>query len=313
MAARKSPLEHCRYVCRAFGVLNNRQASATFFQKSSACWHMKPITAFGPDFPFAYDDWLKHPAGLGSIPATAEGEEVAIIGGGLAGVIAAYELMKLGFKPVVYEQGRLGGRLRSQPFQGAEGIIAELGGMRFPVSGTGFFHYADLMGLDCKPFPNPLDPASPSTVIDLEGEISYIEGEGDEPQLLREVAQAWADALEQGAEFTALVTAIRERDIAKSKEIWDALVPLWDERTFYDFVASSPAFQKLSFRHREVFGQVGFGTGGWDSDFPNSMLEILRVVVTGLDEGQRLVVGGAEQLPRRLWDHKVNGVSLKSL
>jgi lysine 2-monooxygenase len=128
------------------------------------------------------------------------------------------------------------------------------------------------------------------------------------------VAQAWADALEQGAEFTALVTAIRERDIAKSKEIWDALVPLWDERTFYDFVASAPAFQKLSFRHREVFGQVGFGTGGWDSDFPNSMLEILRVVVTGLDENQQLIVGGAEQLPRRLWDHAPSGgVSLRTL
>ena len=85
----------------------------------------KPITAFGPDFPFAYDDWLKHPAGLGSLPPAARGSEVAIIGGGLAGIIAAYELMKIGFKPVVYEQGRLGGRLRSQPFQGAEGIIAE--------------------------------------------------------------------------------------------------------------------------------------------------------------------------------------------
>jgi tryptophan 2-monooxygenase len=24
-----------------------------------------PITMFGPDFPFAYDNWVKHPAGLG--------------------------------------------------------------------------------------------------------------------------------------------------------------------------------------------------------------------------------------------------------
>ena len=28
----------------------------------------KPITMYGPDFPFAYDDWLKHPSGLGSVP-----------------------------------------------------------------------------------------------------------------------------------------------------------------------------------------------------------------------------------------------------
>ena len=64
------------------------------------------------------------------------GTEVAIVGAGAAGMIAAYELMRLGLKPVVYEAGRLGGRLRSQPFEGAEGVIAELGGMRFPISST---------------------------------------------------------------------------------------------------------------------------------------------------------------------------------
>ena len=26
---------------------------------------LPPITMFGPDFPFAYDDFLAHPAGLG--------------------------------------------------------------------------------------------------------------------------------------------------------------------------------------------------------------------------------------------------------
>jgi tryptophan 2-monooxygenase len=78
---------------------------------------------------------------------------------------------------------------------------------------------------------------------------------------------------------------------------------LWDDRTFYDFVANSKAFSKLSFQHREVFGQVGFGTGGWDSDFPNSMLEILRVVMTNCDDNQRLIVGGADQVPKGLWRH----------
>jgi monoamine oxidase len=263
----------------------------------------KPITAFGPDFPFAYDDWLTHKAGLGTVPSLAHGAEVAVIGGGLSGIVAAYELMKLGLKPVVYEQGRLGGRLRSQVFQGAEGIVAELGGMRFPISSTSFYHYVDLTGLQKKPFPNPLDPASPSTMIDLEGEISYIERPEDLPPLLREVQVAWAAALEAGADFGALQQAIRSRDITTLKQIWNRLVPLWDERTFYDFVASAEAFQKLSFRHREVFGQVGFGTGGWDSDFPNSMLEILRVVATGLDDNQQLIVGGVEQLPRKLWAH----------
>src|SRR5262245_42528244 len=80
----------------------------------------RPVTVFGPDFPFPYDDWIKHPKGLGRLPSERLGQEVAIIGAGMAGVLAAYELMKLGLRPVVYEAGRIGGRLRSQAFEAAD-------------------------------------------------------------------------------------------------------------------------------------------------------------------------------------------------
>jgi len=123
----------------------------------------KPVTMFGPDFPYAFDDWIKHPSGLCSVPAHRQGQEVAIIGAGMAGMTAAFELMKMGLKPVIYEAARIGGRLRSQKFEGADDIVAELGGMRFPVSSTGFYHYVDQLGLESRPFPNPLSPATPST------------------------------------------------------------------------------------------------------------------------------------------------------
>ena len=268
----------------------------------------KPFSAFGPDFPFAYDDWLAHPAGLGTIPADRHGAEVAVIGAGAAGMVAAYELMRMGLKPVIYEAGRMGGRLRSEPFEGAEGVIAELGGMRFPVSSAGFYHYVDRLGLESRDFPNPLTPAAGSTVIDLEGETHYAETLADLPELYREVARAYDAALEEGADFTALKAAIRARDAAAIKAIWDPIVRDWDERTFYDFVVSSSAFQALSFRHREVFGQVGFGTGGWDSDFPNSMLEILRVNLCELDDHQKYIVGGVE-LARRTQGAQLFGLT----
>ena len=261
-----------------------------------------PVTIFGPDFPFAYDDWLAHPNGLASLPASAHGTEVAIVGAGMAGMTAAYELMKLGLKPVIYEASRMGGRLRSQPFEGGQGVVAELGGMRFPASSTAFFHYVNLLGLESKPFPNPLTPAAGSTVVDLEGQTHYARTLADLPPLFREVADAWAAALDELG-FGDLQQALRQRDVPRLKALWNALVPLWDDRTFYDFVAQSEAFAKLSFRHREVFGQVGFGTGGWDSDFPNTMLEILRVVLTGCDEDQHLIVGGVQQVPLGLWQH----------
>jgi lysine 2-monooxygenase len=259
-----------------------------------------PVTIFGPDFPFAYDDWLRHPAGLGSIPESARGATVAVVGAGLAGMVAAYELMELGLRPVVYERGRIGGRLRSHEFEGAEGVIAELGGMRFPVSGTSFFHYANRVGLASAPFPNPLTEAAGSTVIDIAGQTFHGRVIEDLPPQFSEVARAWEEALEEIG-FTPLQEAIRARDVATLKRLWDELVPVWDGRTFYDFISTSHAFSKLPFSYREVFGLVGFGTGGWDSDFPNSMLEILRVVLTNCDTDQQLIVGGVERLPRGLW------------
>ena len=259
-----------------------------------------PVTAFGPDFPFPYDDWLRHPAGLGSLPESSQGATVAVVGAGLAGMVAAYELMELGLRPVVYEPTRIGGRLRSHEFEGTSGVIAELGGMRFPVSGTTFFHYVSRLGLASAPFPNPLTEAAGSTVIDIAGQAYHVRGLSELPSEFAEVAHAWDKALEEIG-FTALQDAIRARDAGTLKRLWNELVPVWDGRTFYDFVATSQAFAKLPFRYREMFGLVGFGTGGWDSDFPNSMLEILRVVVTNCDTDQQLIRGGAEQLPKGLW------------
>lgn len=278
-----------------------------------------PITMFGPDFPYPYDDFLAHPAGLGSVPPTEHGTEVAVIGGGLSGIVAAYELMTMGLRPVVYEADRIGGRLRTVGFDGCDpALTAELGAMRFPPSSTAFQHYVDLVGLATRPFPNPLAPCTPSTVVDLKGESHYATSVDDLPEVYHQVMHAWNACLEDGADFSAMQRALRERDVPAIREIWSALVEKLDNQTFYGFLCDSPAFR--SFRHREIFGQVGFGTGGWDTDFPNSILEILRVVYTGADDDHRGIVGGSQQLPLRLWErapdkivHWAPGTSLASL
>jgi lysine 2-monooxygenase len=278
----------------------------------------RPLTMFGPDFPFAYDDWLAHPAGLGEVPPARHGTEVAVIGGGLSGIVTAYELMRLGLKPVVYEAHQIGGRLRSTPFEGHPGVVAEMGAMRFPPSSTALFSYVRDLGLRTTRFPNPLDVATPSTVVDLKGETHYARTLDDLPPLYREVADAWHETLAQGAGLEEMQAAIRDRDVKTIKAIWDELVERLDDTTFYGFLAASPAFR--SFRHREVFGQVGFGTGGWDTDYPNSMLEILRVVYTAADDDHLSIAGGSQQIPVGLWRREVEapvhwpaGTSLASL
>src|SRR6476660_817414 len=97
-----------------------------------------PVTIFGPDFPCAFDDWITHPSGLGSIPAEHHGEEVAVIGAGISGLVAAYELMKLGVRPVVYEASQIGGRGRWPPIEGGQGGVAGVGGGGFPIPPLSF-------------------------------------------------------------------------------------------------------------------------------------------------------------------------------
>jgi monoamine oxidase len=259
----------------------------------------RPVTMFGPDFPFPYDDYVKSPEGLGRIPEEHHGREVAIVGAGISGVVSAYELMKLGLRPVLYEADRIGGRLRSVPFDGYGDCLAEMGAMRFPPSSTTLYHYIDGCGLHTRPFPNPLTPAAPSTVVDLKGESHYAERLEDLPPVFGEVSRAWASALERDTRLSAMQAAVRERDVAGIKEIWDPLVRALDDKTFYGFLSDAPEFERFSYR--EIFGQVGFGTGGWDTDFPNSMLEILRVIYTGADDDHRTIVEGSQALPEALW------------
>lgn len=267
----------------------------------------RPITMFGPDFPFAYDDFVKNPHGIGSVPEAVHGTKVAVVGGGLSGMLAARELLRMGFQPVVYEADQIGGRMRSVPFEGHDGIVAEMGAMRFPPSSTTLFHYLDEMGLETEAFPNPLSEATSSTVVDLKGDSHYASTLADLPDIYRQVADAWLKTLEELAALGPLQEAVRQRDVVRLKEIWNELVRRYDDETFYGFLARSVPFH--SFRLREVFGQVGFGTGGWDTDFPNSILEILRVVATAADDHHRGIVGGSQQLPLRLWSRPVAGAS----
>lgn len=280
----------------------------------------RPLTMLNPDFPFSYDHYLQHPAGLGQVPESMHGTEVAVIGAGLSGLITAYELMKLGLRPVVYEAGQIGGRLKTASFDAAPEVVADLGGMRFPVSGRALYHYIDLLGLETEAFPNPLSDVTPSTVIELGGQSHYARTADELPEFFNEVARAWQAAIDDDAEAEQMKDAIRDRDTARIKEIWNRLLPRMDEQTFYGFIAESQAFREAGFAHREAFGQVGFGTGGWDTDFPNSILEILRVVYTDADDGHRRILGGAQQLPERLWRHVPDqlehwpaGTSLQSL
>lgn len=86
-------------------------------------------------------------------PGRFKGMRVGIIGGGQAGLAAAFELRKLGFDITVFEAlKRIGGRFYTYYFDEEERYYGELGTMRFPVSHETTWHYINLFGLKTRPF-----------------------------------------------------------------------------------------------------------------------------------------------------------------
>lgn len=83
-----------------------------------------------------------------------KGIKVGIIGAGVAGLTAAFELRKLGFDITIFEteDRRMGGRIYTHYFDKEKKYYAEFGAMRIPVSHEAVWHYIDLFGLKTRPF-----------------------------------------------------------------------------------------------------------------------------------------------------------------
>jgi len=78
-------------------------------------------------------------------------KQVCVIGAGIAGLVAAYELAGAGCSVVLVEADRrVGGRIRTWH---VGGVSAELGPMRVPRKHAGTMHYIEkVLKLDCDPF-----------------------------------------------------------------------------------------------------------------------------------------------------------------
>ncbi len=93
-------------------------------------------------------------------PGEMKGLKIGIIGGGLAGMAAAYELRKMGADITILEalEDRIGGRVYTYYFDEPGKYYAEFGPMRVPVTHETTWHYINLLQLDTisasTPMPN---------------------------------------------------------------------------------------------------------------------------------------------------------------
>ncbi len=84
-------------------------------------------------------------SGRNSLQRTATPKKVIIIGAGLAGLSAAFELTRAGHDVIVFEaQSRPGGRVRTLRAPFADGLYAEAGATRIPDHHKFTLDYASL-------------------------------------------------------------------------------------------------------------------------------------------------------------------------
>lgn len=89
-----------------------------------------------------------------STPGSLKGTKIGIVGGGLAGMSAAFELRKLGCDITIFEarDDRIGGRVYTHYFDEDKKLYGELGAIRIPVSHETVWHYVNLFNLNTEPF-----------------------------------------------------------------------------------------------------------------------------------------------------------------
>ncbi len=239
-----------------------------------------------PDNIFDYVQLVSQPDGIGEIPRDKFGAKIAIIGAGCAGLCAAYELMKTGLHPVVYESAktaddtpRVGGRMNSYRFPGDPKAIAELGAMRFPPTQKTFTFYLEKFGLDySRKFPDPL--VVPTTLF-FKGKKYFIPVDGKLPPVIHRAVKAWEAFIQPLADKINRVWNKPEELTCQ----WQKFVERYQDKSFYQVLNE----YGLSNQEIEHFGLIGLGTGGFDSLFQISFLEILRIVVCRWEFDQRLI------------------------
>lgn len=278
---------------------------------------------------FDYGAFLKGAHdGIGTLPAAAAKRPVVVIGSGIAGLVAAYELMRAGAQNVsIFEAtNRFGGRVYSMPFSAQRPeFLAELGAMRFPPSEFGLFHYLHQFRIPYTPdFP---DPGKVSTNIGYQGQTYQWAAGKPPPPLFHTVNAGWNAFVSEGvtlpgkghlsgpAQITSMLT---QGKLGEAQKAWQAYLDGFENESFFSGLKSiftcqhPPGGKAWTPQDFELFGALGLGSGGFGPLYAIGFMELLRLIVNELETDQQFVRGGIHTLASAFVRAKVHGVELGS-
>jgi monoamine oxidase len=114
-----------------------------------------------------------------------EGKDITILGAGIAGLVAAYELERLGHQVDIMEgSSRIGGRVWTHRFEDSPGsAYGELGAMRIPSKHKHVLHYIHEMGLSDKLCKFVTVFEEQNALMSIQGQVFRMK---DAPQIFQE-------------------------------------------------------------------------------------------------------------------------------
>lgn len=237
--------------------------------------------------------------------STAPSKRVIILGAGMAGLVAGFELLRRGHEPLVLEaQNRVGGRIYT--LRGfAPGLYAEAGAMRIPRAHELTLEYCRLFGLELRPFVS----GNPKGLVYVGGVRMTAEEAEARPErlpfaLAEHEAGRNADHLWQ--EAIADIREMLERD---GDAAWDEIVGRYDQYSLYEFLKVK-GFSEGAIEYYAVMNFV-------EADMNNAVVEVLREDLGGAFEDMQEIVGGMDRLPNaffeRLQDHVRLGAEVHAI
>jgi monoamine oxidase len=245
----------------------------------------QPSPDVGPPLPAA----MRAVPEKGLEPLPGPQKRVVILGAGLAGLVAGYELKRAGHEVAILEaQNRVGGRIYTlRTF--APGLYAEAGGMRIPRAHGLTLAYCEEFGLPLRPFVM----GNPRGLVHVRGSrMTLEEANADASQLHFDLAEAergrtaddlWEEAI---GEFRKMVED--EGDAA-----WERIVRDYDQYSLYEYLR----FRGWSTGAIEYFAVMNF----LESDMHNAFVEVLREDVGGAYVDMQEIAGGMDQLPNAFY------------
>jgi monoamine oxidase len=219
-------------------------------------------------------------------PRASDPKKVLIVGAGMAGLVAAYELLRAGHEPIVLEaRHRVGGRIYTlrEPF--TDGLYGEAGAMRIPRAHELTMAYIEKFGLDIYPF----TMGNPDGFYYVNGCKFRIREADENPDCLgfevseqergKSYSQLWQEAL----------APIVSRLEAEGEDCWPEIVAAYDQYSTREFLESNNWSEGVI----EAMGLLAHQEALMNASF----LELLREEVGNYYTNMVSIQGGMDRLP----------------